>query len=378
MCRGGLENVCPPTNETQAAGDVLHAAWMTFGLSTLVGDRKAFVNFTRDLLLAGYAETLPADSTVIELIETVEGDSAVVETCRQLKRLGYGLALDDFVYRPALEPLVGLADIIKIDIADTDAEEQIDHVRRLAPQPPLLLAEMVETYQHAVDLGFAYVQGYFFCKPEVLTGRQLTGARLTHFRLLNCVSRPQLVLDEVEAVLQADVSASHRLLRYLGSFAFGFRAEIRSIHHALVLLGHSQIRQWISLVALGEMGVDKPPELLMQAAVRGKFCERLAEDTGIADRSSELFLVGALSLVDAMLDRPMAAVLDDLPLADDVRLALLGTPSPLRPVLAFVEGYERGDWTTCTDLGRELRVTQARVLAHYQEAVTWATKVLRV
>ena len=354
---------------------------MTFGLSTLVGDRKAFVNFTRDLLLAGYAETLPADSTVIELIETVEGDSAVVETCRQLKRLGYGLALDDFVYRPALEPLVGLADIIKIDIADTDAEEQIDHVRRLAPQPPLLLAEMVETaetYQHAVDLGFAYVQGYFFCKPEVLTGRQLTGARLTHFRLLNCVSRPQLVLDEVEAVLQADVSASHRLLRYLGSFAFGFRAEIRSIHHALVLLGHSQIRQWISLVALGEMGVDKPPELLMQAAVRGKFCERLAEDTGIADRSSELFLVGALSLVDAMLDRPMAAVLDDLPLADDVRLALLGTPSPLRPVLAFVEGYERGDWTTCTDLGRELRVTQARVLAHYQEAVTWATKVLRV
>ena len=380
LFRGGLENVCLATNETQAAGDVLYAAWLTFGLPRLVGDRKAFINFTRDLLLDGYAETLPPDSTVIELIETVDGDTAVVEVCRRLKELGYGIALDDFVYRPALEPLVELADIIKMDLAQADLEAQIHHVRRLPSHQPILLAEMVETaddYRRAVELGFDFVQGYFFCRPEVLTGRQITGARFTPLRLLQAVSRPELDMGELETVLEADVSAAHRLLKYLGSFAFGFRAEIKSINHALVLLGHSQIRQWVSLVALGEMGPDKPPELLVQAAVRGKFCEKLGACTGMAARAPELFLVGALSLIDAMLDRPIDAVLRELPLAKDVQLALLGQRSPLRPVLAYAQDYERGEWSACAARGHELQVTESGVSTCYQEAVTWATDVLR-
>ena len=380
LFRGGLENVCSATDETQAAGDVLHAAWLTFGLPTLVGDRKAFINFTRDLLLAGYAETLPPSSTVIELIETVDGDTAVTELCRRLKQLGYGIALDDFVYRPTLEPLIELADIIKIDLDQAGLEEQIDHVRRLASHQPMLLAERVETaddYRRAVELGFDFVQGYFFCRPEVLTGRQITGTRFTSLKLLQAVSQAELDIGQIETALQADVSAAHRLLKYLGSFAFGFRAEIRSINHALVLLGQSQIRQWVSLVALGEMGADKPPELLVQAAARGKFCEKLAEDAGMTDRAPELFLAGALSLIDAMLDRPMAAVLADLPLAKDVSHALLGQPSPLRPVLAYAQGYERGDWSACAALAHELHVSESSVLPRYQEAVAWATDVLR-
>ena len=182
----------------------------------------------------------------------------------------------------------------------------------------------------------------------------------------------------MEAILKADVSAAHRLMKYLGSPAFGFRAEIRSIRHALVLMGKQQIRRWVSLVALGEMNRDKLSELLMQAAVRGKFCEQLGEAAGMADRAPELFFVGSLSLVDAMLDRPMMDVLDELPLADDVRLALQGDASPLRPVLDFVERYEHGDWTACTALGRDLGFPESSVLDQYREAVSWGTKALTV
>ena len=379
LCRGGLENFCPDGDPTEAAQDVLQAAWLAFGFPALIGNRKAFVNFTRDLLLGGYATTLPTDSTVIELLETIDGDADVVEACRNLKRLGYLLALDDFAYRPELEPLIELADIVKIDFSESDPRSRVDHVRRLAPHGPQLVAEAVETeaaYQEAAELGCHYFQGYFFCKPQVVTTRALKGTRLTYLRLLQCVTRPELVIDELQAIVEADASVTHRLMKYLGSAAFGFRSEIRSIRHALVLMGKTQIRQWVSLVALGEIGSEKPHELLVQAAVRGKFCERLSEDGPLADRAPELFLVGVLSPVSAMLDQPKSEVVATLPLAEDIRLALLGEPSPLQPMLAFVEAYERADWTSCDRLGLDLRLTRTSIPEHYRDAVSWATDAL--
>ena len=376
LFRGGLENFCPPGDANQHAGHVLQAAWLTFGMPTLIGPHKAFTNFTRDLLLADYAAALPPETTVIELLETIDGNPEVVRVCETLKAKGYTLALDDFVYRPALDPLIPLADVIKIGFQDSDPEEQAQHVRRVAPHGPKLLAEMVEThdeYQRAKALGFSYFQGYFFCRPEIIKGRTLSGPRLTYLRLLQCVTSPDFNIDEIDAVIRADVSVAHRLLKYLGSAAFGFRAEIRSIRHGLVLLGKEQTRRFVSLIALGELGHGKPAEILVTAAVRARLCELIGEDVGLAERTADLFLVGALSLVDAMLDQSMSRVLEELPLADDLKQALLGASSPLRPVLEFVEHYERGDWTVCAELAMAHGIANAKTFDRYREAVVWAT-----
>ena len=375
LFRDGVENLCPPDMDPDdAATRTAHSAWLTFGLPMLVGDKTAFVNMTRDLLVADYGHAFPAESVVIELLETIDGDAEVVEACRKLKRHGYVLALDDFVYRPALDPLIPLADIIKIGLRDCDPAEQVEHVRRTATHDPTLLAEMVETredYTSATDLGFTRFQGYFFCKPEVVEGRALTGVRMTYLKLVQAVTRAEMSTDEVEALIRADVSVTHRLLRFLDSAAFGFRTKIKSIRHALALLGRERTRRFVSLLALGELGSDKPHELLVSAAVRARFCELLGSDT-LPRRESELFLLGALSLLDAMLDQPMSRVLDELPLSRDTRLALQGDPSPLRPVLEFVERYERGDWMSCSDLANRHGFVQEKVLERYREATVWA------
>ena len=380
LFRGGLENFCLAGDPNQMAGDVLQAAWLTFGLSTLVGQCKAFTNFTRDLLVAGYAEALPVESTVIELLETVDGDPEVVKACQNLKQKGYTLALDDFVYRPALDPLIPLANVIKVRFRDSDPQEQEQHIRRLASQEVELLAEAVEThdeYRRARELGFSYFQGYFFQKPEVIKGRTLSGSHLTYLRLLQSVTRPDLNIDEVEAIVRTDASVTHRLMKYLGSAAFALRAEINSVRHGLVLLGKEQTRRFVSLVALGEMGSHKPPELLVNAAVRARFCELLGEDAGMADRKPDLFLLGVLSLLDAMLDQPMSKILEELPLAADLKRPVRGELSPLYPVLAFVERYERGEWASCSDLGRTLKIAESQVFDRYTEAVAWGTKALK-
>ena len=201
-------------------------------------------------------------------------------------------------------------------------------------------------------------------------------SRLTYLRLLQAVTRPEMNIDEVDKVIRADVAVTHRLLKYLASPAHGFRSEIRSVQHGLALLGKEKTRRFVSVLALGELGTDKPQELLVSAAVRGKFCEQVGDELWMADRKPELFLLGALSMIDALLDQPMPKILSELSLSDDLNAALLGDSSPLLPVLEFTEGYERGDWTRCSELGQSHAFAGTKVLERYREAISWAAQAL--
>ena len=253
-------------------------------------------------------------------------------------------------------------------------------MRRLAPHTASLLAEAVETqeeYDRAVGLGFTYFQGYFFCRPQIIKGRALSGSRLTYLKLLQAVTAPALNIAEVDRIIQADVSIAHRLMKYLGSASFGFRGTVTSVRQGLVLLGKEQTRRWVSLIALAEMGRDKPQEVLVSAAVRAKHCELIGGVAGMESRRPDLFLLGALSLVDVMLDQPMSEVLAELPLADDLADALEGRSTILRPVLELVLKYERGNWTACSEISTALGVTEAAVFQCYREAVSWATTALQ-
>ncbi len=375
LFRSGLENACPDVDGNDASRTVVGVAWLDLGLETIVGHKLPFINLTQDLLLSGFVRALPFQSLVVELLENIEPSDDVVAACKDLKRHSYILALDDFVYRAEIEPLLALADIVKIRFGECDPEKQRDHVRRVAGQRPKLLAEKVETiadYERAVALGFDYFQGWFFCRPEIITGRALTGSRLTYLRLIQAVSRPEMSIDEIDRIIGSDISITHRFMKYLGSAAFGWRQPLRSVHQALVLLGEGQTRRWVSLISLAEISRDKPQELLVNATVRAKFCDELAGELGMEDRRPDLFLTGAFSLIDTMLDQSMADVLVQLPLSEELKTALTGGQNALRPVLEFAEAYERGDWPTCTALGARLGLDEARVSMHYRNSVAWA------
>ena len=378
LFRSGLENACSATDGTVAARHMLHVAWLDLGLPSLVGHKLAFVNVTQDLLASGYVATLPAESIVVEILESVEPDDDLIQACQQLKQQGYVLALDDFIYRPELEPLMVLADIVKIGFGECDPAEQCAHVRRVVKPAPRLVAEKVETredYAQAVSLEFDYFQGYFFQRPEIVTGRALTGSRLTYLKLIQEMSRPALDMEEVERIIAGDVSITHRFMKYLGAAAFGWRAPIRSIHQALVLLGEQETRRWVSLISLSEMAKGKPPELLVTAAVRAKFCDEVGGAVGMADRQTDLFLIGAFSLIDTMLDQPMADVLAQLPLDENLKSALEGLPSTLLPVLEFVQAYERCNWADCGRLSRDLGLDDTKATSLYRHSVTWAAEM---
>ncbi len=326
LFRSGLENFCNTDNPDESTVDVIANSFLVIGLDELTDGRRGFINFTRNLVLSGVPSMLPQEGVVIELLEDIEPDEEVIAACRKLQEDGYVLAMDDFILEHKDSPLIEYADIVKIDYCGTTPAQRKELCSDLLGQGVTLLAEKVEThedFEEAMNLGFTYFQGYFFSKPTIQVGKEIPGNKLIQMQILNEINKPEVSHEKFEAIIKQDVSMTYKLLRFMNSAWFGFRAEISSIKHALVLLGPREFRKWVSLVALRNVADDKPPELVMRSITRAKVAEEIASRTNLSSKASELFLMGMFSFVDALTDMPIEEALAKLPISDDIRLALL-------------------------------------------------------
>jgi EAL and modified HD-GYP domain-containing signal transduction protein len=383
LYRSSMENAFDGTDATTATSRVIANSYLNIGLERLVGDRCAFINFGRQLLLDGYAEMLPKDSVVVEILEDIEPDTAVVDACKALKRRGFVLALDDFVTADGYDELLGLADIVKVDFHLTDASVRDQLAEQLRPRGLRLLAEKVETheeFEEAVGMGYTLFQGYFFSRPKIVAGKQIPGFKLNYARVLKEVGNPELDFQRIDDLVKAEASLVHQLLRYVNSASFGWKREVESIRHALALLGETEVRKWISLAALAGIASDKPQELVVEIVVRGRFCESISKCIGMGARSSEFFLLGMYSLLDALMDKPMSEVVNEVHLADDLRDVLLGravSTKGLRESLTIVCAYEEGDWEAIAANAASLSISQVEVSESYLEAAEWADEIFQ-
>ena len=378
LFRSSMENFFSAADQEQASSQMIDQSLHGFGLDLLTGSKKAFINATRGVLLENFFRLLPREKAVVEVLETVEPDSSVVNACRQLKEDGYMLALDDFVSRPGLEPLIEMADIIKVDFLLSDSAERRKFAELFLPRGIQLLAEKVETtedFDEAASLGYQYFQGYFFCKPQVVARKDVPPFKLNYLKFMQEISRPELDFDQLEAAIKREMSLSVKLLRYLNSAAFGWRNEVASIKHGIMLLGEDAMKKWASLVALASMGSDKPPELVVTSLVRGRFCELLGTTANRRDLETELFLVGMLSVIDALVDRPLTEVLEEMNVAPQIADALVSGSNPLGRFLALATIYEKGNWDELPAACAELGITEDRLPETYGNAIEWAEKV---
>jgi len=303
----------------------------------------------------------------------------VIAACRRLKKAGYLLALDDFVEAAQWGHLVDLADCIKVDFLGTPAESQFDFCREYVRRNIRMLAEKVETYadfDRAREYGYTLFQGYFFSRPEILTRQDVPAYKLNYLRVLQAANRRELDHSEIGELIKAEASLSYRLLRYLNSPAFFLVSEVRSIPHALMLLGERGIRRWVSLVAIACMGDDKPQELLLLPLVRARFCELLAPLADLESAASDLFLLGLLSAIDAILDMKMEDVLKEVAIRSEIREALLGERNQLRGVFDVALHYERADWEPFERAARNAGIPMEMISELYVRSMEWAAAVL--
>jgi len=373
LFRNGLENTFGSTDRDQASRSTLDSS-LLIGLEALCDGQRAFLNCTRDTLIKGLVTLLPSQSTVVEILENVPADPDVMSACLRLKEAGYLIALDDFVADDRREALAEMADIIKVEMKLTTAGQRAQLIARHGRCR--MLAEKVETREEFVaarDQGFVYFQGYFFRRHEILTARAMPANRVNYLRMMQQVSRPDLDVPALEKLIKSEASIFYRLLRYLNSAIFGFQSEIHSVRHALTMLGEREVRRWVRLIAAVGAGEDKPSDLVLSSLVRARFGELLA--SRVAHGNSDLFLLGLLSLVDAMLDMELSDALDKIPLDHETKNVLLGKPGKLRPIYQLMLAHESSEWEAARQLAQDVHLDPEEVAGFYFQAQQWAHQV---
>jgi len=376
LFRSGPENFFLCNDADRATCNTIDFS-LLFGSAALTGRHPAFINCTRNVLLNDVITLLPRDRIVIEVLENVVADEQTIAACDRLRRAGYVIALDDYVPTPDTLRLLPFADMVKVDFLATDSARQAAIAADMRRRGIKLLAEKVETIDHfqfAMRLGYHYFQGYFFCKPQTITMIDLPCSKLTYINVLNIASRDIYEVEELERAILQEPSLCYRLLRYLNSAAFGL-FPVRSIRHALALLGRREIRKWVSIVVAISVSYDRPAEMILSALSRARTCETLATLTG--EDTSGAFMVGLLSLMDAILDRPMEMLISQLPLAAECKDALRGSRSSLGRLLHLAICCERGAWSEISQTAAASTMAEDAIVDAYREACRWSNEVLQ-
>jgi len=350
----------------QATAQVLLAAFGDIGLRSLVGAQPAWINVTRRFLLDVDPLPVEAADVVLELLEDQLLDEELLGRLQELHTAGFVIALDDFVYTAAADDVLGLASIVKVDVLDGGVAHAARQAELLRPFGVTLLAEKVEdraTFEQCRDLGYELFQGYFFCKPELVSARAIPTSVSSALNDIAVLSRTDASFEEIEEVVARDPGLTLRLLRLMNSAAFPLRRSVTSVHEAVTMLGPRTVRQWAMLLVLGGLSSDCD-ELVPTALSRARTLSRLAERRG-AD-ADVAFSVGLLSVADALLGATMEDALDGLPLHAAVLDALLRRAGADGAALTAVLEYEWG-LSPAAHPGAEDGLGEC-----YAEALTWS------
>ena len=330
-------------NGDEASSRVLLSAFGGAGIMDITDGKPAYINFTKHLII----NPPPVDPQhlVIEVLEDVLVTPELLDSVRRLRAQGYRIALDDFQHHPSLEPLVELADIVKLDVLELGEVKLRAEVRQLRNYPVRLLAEKIESwemYNQCVDLGFSFFQGFFLARPQLLRGRRSAPARPAIAALMAQLADPDIGIAELTTTVSADPVLSFNLIRLVNSPMYRRAQPIESVREAIFALGVERVRGWCYLVALAGIG-GKPSELTRIAMRRARFCELLGEiATGAVP--GRCFTAGILSTLDAFMDAELGELLASLALSGEMHAALLAREGCMGVVLDTALAFETGSW----------------------------------
>ncbi len=384
LFRSGQTATSGVTDDKLATSTVIVNTISQLGIDNVLDKQSGFINVSYELLMSDVLELLPRERIVLEILETVEIDDRVIERCRELKSMGFRLALDDFEYAPVYDPLFDVVDIIKFDVMLSDAQTIEQTLKVLKRWPRLqLLAEKVEDleqFERYRQLGFALFQGYFFAKPAILSGKKNNPNQMTLMRVLSLLMADGEI-PEIERIFKESPNLTLGLLRLVNSVGMGMRNKIGSLHQALVVLGRRQLLRWVQLLLYAQDDGGTATSPLMQlAATRAKTMELLSQCHPDQRHHSEdardvAFMTGILSLVDALLGKRMDEVLGQLGLVDEVKNAVLRREGFPGLLLALVEKSEAGDFAAATTLLEQLNLGWLDLHRSTQEAMQWVSSL---
>lgn len=379
LFRDGPKNTFPEIDPDQATSRLLSDHFLSTHYSTL-GNHLGFVNFPYQSLINMVPTLFPTNSLVVEVLEDCAPTPELLDAVRKMARMGYKIALDDFVPSIEWKAFLPYISIIKFDIRVVPMEKARLFINKLRGSKIVFLAEKVETYEEfeqAKAAGFSYFQGYFFSKPEMIHRRALEPAVWTMVQLCKEIASEEIDYKKLESLIVKDVTLSYKLLALVNSSAV-ISSKIQSFKQALVYLGEERLRKFVSLVAIASTHSAKPDYLYGLSIQRARYCEQVYIRLNHQTDTSNAFLTGMFSLLDSLLDQTLESIVSEIPLEDEVKQALLQESGVLGNILALTKAYEQAQWARVSELAAELNISDEELSACYDDALNWTADLLNL
>ncbi|WP_342567738.1 HDOD domain-containing protein [Psychrobacillus sp. FSL K6-4046] len=386
LYRNNEDNSFPDVDADMATIDVLTHSFLTIGINEIAGDKLCFINFTENLLDKAVLRKFPSNRIVVEILENITITPRLIKQIRQIKAMGFLLALDDFVLKQNVDyydELFSLVSFIKIDFLATTVEERKSVEKIVQTNYPniVLLAEKVETredFYEAKSAGYKLFQGYFFAKPEIIKATDIPANVVQYIRLINLLRKEEASMDEIALEIERDVSLTFKVLKMVNSPVARPRSKVRSIKQGVLMLGLEEINHWLHVLLLREVHQNYKGDglAIVEASLfRAKFCELLAKQKNLTN-SSEYLLVGMFSLMDTILHKKMDQLVKELPLSDDVAATLVGSSTEMTPFLDLTIAYDEVRWNDMLEGANNLEIDFPSLNNFYKEARKWATDIV--
>ena len=375
------------STSVQFDGTLSHVATATVigglfesGIEHIIENKRAFINFDENFIHSDSLELIEPDKLIIEMLEDVEINQALIERLKILKNKGYKIALDDFIEKYEDYPLIPYADIIKFDLIATPLETIETDVHLALSQRKILLAEKIETKEEflkAKEMGFHLFQGYFFSKPDI-AGRMCDKfpSKIQYIRLIKELKKEEPSYQKLAEIVKNDVKLAYRLMRVI-SVRSGDEL-IYSIKKALVFMGLKEIERWIHILMIRDIGESKPEELVRVSLVRTKFAEAIALYGKFKNMKYEASMMGLFSVLDAVLDTTMEEALEGIAIPESIKNALIYGKGALNDVYKLIIAYERGNWEEVITFSEKVDINVDVLFEEYLNSVKWAKGTLKI
>lgn len=384
LFRSSRVNGAQVADEVAATATVINHTFSDLGVDAVLGDYPGFINLSAGMIHSDVIEMLPKNRVVLELLETVTIDDRLIERLRELRGMGFRLALDDYVGDESLyAKVLELVEVVKVDVMGVAPDALGAVTRKLKKWPVKLLAEKVDSkaqVDQCLDLGYELFQGYYFAKPSIITGRSLNPAETALMRLMGLLMS-DAETPEIEKVFKQNPDLSVKLLRLVNTAGVGANRRVTSIVEAISLLGRSQLQRWLQLLMFSlSSGRDArfPSPLLILAATRGKLLELLiaARPGSTRAQGDDAFLAGILSLLDALLGMPLAEILQNLPVSEAILFGVLDRTGEIGHLLTLAERIENTDTAGIEAQFALLpHLDAATVNEAFARAIEWANSI---
>lgn len=376
LFRTGMLNKYNSVDGDNATIEVIKNTLFNFGIEKIAKNKKVFINFTENILKSNILDLLSPEYVVVEILENIEPTLEIINICKKLKEIKYTIALDDFVFHNKYKSLMEFVDIIKVDFRITKGEERKEVIKKIKNKNIKFLAEKVETieeFNDAVKYGYSYFQGYYLSKPIVISGKKIPENKIIHMRLLEELNSKDFSLEKVEELIKKDISLSYKLLRIVNSAEFGLKHKVTSIKQALSYTGEIQVKKWLYLVSIKAIGDDRPDFIIFESLARAKFSELIFLKTRFRKDSFNAYLIGMLSLVDVILEKPIDEILEEILVDEEVKSALIGEKNNKYGfLLSLILNYEQGKIDKIFELMEYFDISTDELRSSYMEAIEWS------